>query len=352
MLDDETGRERWTTPPLARFLGDPVRDLIRERGVIDQMPSGEPFNPKEAIPLISNGRLFIVLRSGGVIAFDLADASEPLWVTNRTMEQVHLAKVTEFGLVLTGLHRRLDAPAGQKELVPRVLVLDPADGRVGHTIRPWGRSGIKWMCADPLGTVVYASAGAIEAIDSDSGAKLWTNTNYTVADARNGWLAGNRVYIEDREAEMRSITLADGSVTASFAVPGHGEWSSKELQDLEGAGDNVYTRYRQRIVQYDPRGVVIGADAITGNRDYAWLLPVENGLILISRFKTEQAIMPDQNGRRTQHTYRIYDLSENCKDRGEIELHPISQRLFDAAAIDGWLLLSTQTDTMALPMAP
>ena len=60
----------------------------------------------------SHGRLFIVLRSGGVAAFDLEDGTEPLWVVPQTLEQVH-----EERLVVG----RVD---GRRHLHPQRLQLD------------------------------------------------------------------------------------------------------------------------------------------------------------------------------------------------------------------------------------
>ena len=54
--------------------------------------------------------------------------------------------------------------------------------------------------------------------------------------------------------------------------------------------------------------------------------------------------------RRTSHVYRIYRLTDSCALKGEpLELEPITQRLKDAALADGWLLLSFEGQTVAVP---
>ena len=39
-----------------------IRNLIQERGVREQMPGGEPFDPKQVLPLVMAGQLVLVQR--------------------------------------------------------------------------------------------------------------------------------------------------------------------------------------------------------------------------------------------------------------------------------------------------
>ena len=55
--------------------------------------------------------------------------------------------------------------------------------------------------------------------------------------------------------------------------------------------------------------------------------------------------------RRTHQIYRVYALSDNCRLIGEVlELPPMAEPLEHAALVDGWLLLSTATGSVAVPM--
>ncbi len=350
-LDARTGAERWSTPRLGRYLGEPVSDLIRERGVREQMPGGEPFNPKETLPLLSRDRLIIVQRSGGVLSFDLRDPAEPQWGQLALLEQVHLAEVHDFGIVLAGLQRQPDSPVSPAVLAPRILILDPEDGTVRHEIRPIGRSGVRWMSVGPLATLVYGTAEGMEAVDLLTGTKRWTNQAYETMETQSGWPVDDLVLIEDREGSLRAVDLERGSVSDRFVPPLQGDWDPLELQDVLIADGRLYARYRERVVQYDGQGRALGADVTTDSRDYDWVLPVEDGLLVLSRFQTEQAIIPDRSGRVTQHSYRIYRLAPDCKLRDEsYVLPPITQRLVQVETIDGWILLSTPTETLAIPL--
>ncbi|MEE9129961.1 MAG: hypothetical protein V3T84_08065, partial [Phycisphaerales bacterium] len=103
--------------------------------------------------------------------------------------------------------------------------------------------------------------------------------------------------------------------------------------------------FGERIVRFDASGEVLGADSISDERDYKWLLPTDDRLVLISRSESRQG----QRRRRTQHTYRLYSLSENCKLMGDsVELPPVSEPFDRAAVIDGWILLSSPSETVAI----
>jgi hypothetical protein len=68
--------------------------------------------------------------------------------------------------------------------------------------------------------------------------------------------------------------------------------------------------------------------------------------------RVTQALVPDQPGRRAQQwEYLIYVLSENGKVLAEpLTLKALTERVQQAALIDGWLLLSTQSDTVPIPL--
>ncbi|MHC4989723.1 MAG: PQQ-binding-like beta-propeller repeat protein, partial [Planctomycetota bacterium] len=351
MLEPSSGRELWSTPPLSRHLGDALRDLVQDGGVREQMPSGAPFDPTETLPLVRNRQLILARRSGGALLFDQSDGTEPIWTAPETLEEVHLAEFHELGIVLAGQHRQLQGNA-PGELVPSLVILDPDDGTIRKRIRPLTGAGVKWMCVTPLGSLIYATSGGIEAVDIVTGTKRWTNLAYEITDTQRGWVHGPRVVIEDRDRYLRAISVVDGSISEPFDGPPHGDWDELELQDLQLVADRLYVRYRQRVIRYDDRGAVVGADVVTDQRDYRWLVPIDGGLLLVSRHQTEHARIPNQRGRRTEHVYRIYRLSENCKVISQMELPPVTQAFTEAVAIDGAILLSNQAQTLVIPMRP
>ncbi|MHC4419571.1 MAG: hypothetical protein ACYS1E_03135 [Planctomycetota bacterium] len=74
-------------------------------------------------------------------------------------------------------------------------------------------------------------------------------------------------------------------------------------------------------------------------------------MLLVSRFKSEQVMVPAESRRRTEHTYRVYAVSENCGLVDEtVQLPPLTERLGAAAVMDNWLLLSTSSETLAVAL--
>ncbi len=174
-----------------------------------------------------------------------------------------------------------------------------------------------------------------------------------------GWLAAGQLIIEcpvrpaDGVNPLRAVALADGAMSDPFEMPEHGEWDRLDLRQLLVDRDHVFARYGERIVRFGPGGNVLGADAVNTHRDYRWLLPAADRLLLVNRFKSEQVMVPGEARRQTQHTYRVYGLSQNCRLLGEgVELPALPERLETAAVIDGWLMLSTGTETLAVAMPP
>ncbi|MDY7108800.1 MAG: PQQ-binding-like beta-propeller repeat protein [Planctomycetota bacterium] len=345
--DAATGRIRWSTPRLADHLDAP---LARERGLADRMPDGLPFDSRETIPVIGREQMYLVQRTGGVAAFSRADGAFPLWTRDRTLEEVHLAAAHEFGLVLAGRARSIDAPGDG--LIPRLIVLDPRRGAVLHRLRPQGRSGVRWMMTEPGGGLLCATADGIECIDLLRGRRRWTNIALDVMNAPRGWRAGGRVIIErETGGGLLALRLADGALDGRFDVSAAGDWDPMRLDALHLDGDAVIARYRQRLIRYDAEGRILGADAIVGRRDYRMLLLAEDRLIVISQSNSRQVLRGDGLGRETHRTYRIYVLSEDGRLEAEpAELPAFTERLDEAALLDGRLLLTAGGQTLALPL--
>jgi hypothetical protein len=337
------------------------------------------------------------------MALSASDGVTRLWGPRLSLEQVHLAAVSDGALVLAGLARELpgddgpDADRSPGTLVPRIVVLDPMTGLPAFgndgIVRPSGRSalalgaaGVKWLtiAAAPLSTLVYGTAVGIDAVDLHSGQRVWFNASYGTLDTQGAWNLGGvghgrRLVFQDQRARLRSIDLVSGVCSEQFQQPPGPDWDANEFKSLlvlghgtavasaqEPAGSPappIWAHYRQRIVQYDPgSGEVTGCDAVTDpQRDYRWAVPVswqrgageaEPGIIAVS-VASRQADVPGRGGRRTQYEYTVYRFSANGKTLGEPYVTPLlSERVQQVTAIDGTLLLSTLTSTLAVPMTP
>jgi outer membrane protein assembly factor BamB len=346
-LDPRTGDERWTTPRVREHLGDPVRDLSQARDVQAQMANGRPFDPGESLVRRGSRSLVIVRRTGGVIAFAPTDGAV-LWSVEETLDEVHLARLHDYGLILAGLERQVDV-RGEVRMAPRVLVLDPDKGTTLHDFQPRSRSAVIWQEVSPLGTLVYGTADGIELFDLLGGRRRMANITYAAMGSQRAWTGDESIVVRDRVAGLRALDPETGDLGDPFAPPTHGEWDPLDLRAVRVEDGRVYVRYKQRVVRFDDTGAVLGADVVSDDRDYRWLVPTADRLLVLSS-RTEQSLIPDREGRRTQYIYRIYPLSENCKLLGEpLELKPFRQRVDTITAVNGWLLLSTHARTVAIP---
>jgi outer membrane protein assembly factor BamB len=359
MLSAADGTVQWTAQPLGAIVANPaVAELarIRSPGAQDRMPDGDVFDPRQTMALANSRALIMIQRTGAIAAVDLADGSTVLWQNQQAMEQVHLAMLVDDALILTGLSRPVDATSGAKtaDTAAAIVILDPLTGQPafegGAMVRPHARGGVRWFTIAPMGRMVYGTADGIEAVDLFTGERPWTTTDFAAVQTQRGWSDGDRLVIEDQRGRLRSVNPADGTVSVAFDQPGRSDWEALDLRNLMFVGDRVVAHYKQRVVVYDMNGVVVGADVITDERDYQWLLPADQCLVLVSR-RTLQVLQPDQSGRRTQHVYRVYALSHNGRALSDaLELNPLPDRVQNVQLIDNWLLMSLQDTTLAIPM--
>jgi hypothetical protein len=355
MMDPADGSQRWIIRSVNEVMGEPAR----RPGVgapSALLPRGEPFNPARLRPLLGPDALVIVRGSGEVMALDPDDGRTRLWsrLGQRPMVEVHRAALGDAALVLTGGKRAV----GGRETEAAIAVLSPRTGETLAEIAPLGGAAVRWMAIGPLGALVYGNGAGVEAVDLLSGGPVWSDEAPEAAQTPRGQLAGNAVIVESALARpdgganpLRAFRLGDGTRTEPFDAPGRGEWDRLDLRELVISEGRIFARYGQRVVRYSDTGAVLGADVVSDHRDYKWLLPTADRMLLVSRFKSEQVMVPAESRRRTEHTYRVYAVSGNCGLVDEtVQLPPLTERLGAAAVIDSWLLLSTSTETLAVAL--
>jgi len=360
MLNTLDGSVRWSTPPLAELLGDAAAAMRVRAGVRDQMPNGDPFDHSEILPVVNGNLLVLVQRAGGVAAFDLANGAAAKWTQRQTLEQIHEVIVHDSAIALAGFVRQVVGEAVGNEaalFTSKLLLLDPATGQPlpgnDELLQPLSRVGVKWMAITPLAQLVCGSSEGVDVFNLLTGRRTMATAEYAALDSQRGWQLGDTTVLEDNRTRLRTINTASGKLSEPFEMPLRGEWDPLELRHLFIVGDRLVAHYPQRVVNYDPAtGGVIGADMVSDDRDYRWLLTAADRTLAISG-RTEQAPMNEAGGggRRTQYVYRVYALSENGKvleDR--LDLEPLPERVQHAQLINGWLLLSTNSDTLAVPM--
>ena len=74
-------------------------------------------------------------------------------------------------------------------------------------------------------------------------------------------------------------------------------------------------------------------------------------MVVISHYDTRQVEVPATDLRQTQHRHRIFSVTDNCRLVGEIiDLPPVKRRIRTMRLLDGWLLLSSTSETLTVPM--
>ncbi|HWB19914.1 MAG TPA: PQQ-binding-like beta-propeller repeat protein [Phycisphaerales bacterium] len=344
----ENGSVAWTTAPASELL--PASALtVRDR--TQQLPDGRTFEPAKIFPLANTNHLVLLQASGAVTALSRTDGKTVAWSSPKLMDQVFLAIMNDSLLILAGRGLPPDADPQAADLEAQLMVIDAESGKIIGTRVPISESGIRWMTLDPLGRLVFATGDNIMSINAFTLERRWLNTQPAAIETRNVWALDNALVVEDRASGLRTLNWHTGALSGAFDGPTRGEWDPLDIDDVQGARGNIVARFGQRMVVFDVRGSIVGADVVNEDRHYNWLFPTSDHLIVVSAH-AEPVTSDRPGGSRYQYTYRIFNFSDNGKLLDyPLELpFPLQQRVQNIAAIDGYLIFSTDTDIMALPL--
>jgi len=341
-IDRVTGRERWMTPALAEIV--PVPLLAAGIGN-EAMPDGREFDARDTIPLADDERGALVRRSGGVAVFDRATGAL-LWSVERTLDRVHSARLLDVGLVLSGLER---VSGGGFE--PRVLVLDlDHRGGVRSRLRPQCGRELNWTDIDGLGRFVCAGEDGVELFDLHDGRRRWVNSAMGLSNSTGGVIGEISTLVEDRTGRPRVIRLADGFSEGAVASPPLGDLALEHPEYMSAEGTEFVLRFGRRLVRYDATGEVIGADSVLEDRNYLVAARTRDYFHTLSLVASDQVRIAPDAPSQTQRLYRIYAFSSNGRLEYEpTELPPLVKKIRAVRALEGVLLLSTDTETLAVP---
>ncbi|HRQ75362.1 MAG TPA: PQQ-binding-like beta-propeller repeat protein [Phycisphaerales bacterium] len=381
LLRASDGAERWTMPRLDEYINDPLLLMGRNREIREQMPSGEPFDPREIIPLFDDGALVVISRTGSVVGFDLSPlaidrahaAGRPAWARSETLEKVHLAELRDGLLVLAGMQRQA-APGGRASgraaLVPAVLVLDARTGEPIHRRKPAltpplseavdepRTDGWSWMQLAPGGVLIAGWRGGIDVFDLLAGERLGAMVGDAAEQTRQGLaLSGERFVFEDVTGTLRAGMIESLQRSEAFDRAPVSDFSNDAAGSIAliplaspnrvagGWPVDFISHQPARLVRYSANGDIRGVDIIRDERFYQWVLRGQGKLVIVS------AATPPNMGRRSPQMYRLYVVSENCRLLDEpVQLSLLQDSFQDAALMDGWLLLSAPNGTLAVPM--
>lgn len=351
-IDLSDGRVRWTTPSVDQLDRDAVDQIRRDRSSMDLMPNGLPLNPAEVLAYLTDEKVMFVRRTGEVFAVDLRLGEPIVTLAKKTIEEVHEAHVTDFGVVLVGRSVPLGGRAVGSERVPVIALVSRATGEILLRVEPTGAAGVIWSALTGLGELVYGTDAGVEMMSLHTGERVWRQHGSAGQATRRGWVMDRNVLVETSAGSLRAIALETGAMSEPFYRPTSALGGSNSLLvDVVRDRDRIFAQFADRIVRVTEDGAVQGKDAISDERDYRKLFPAEDRYVLLSKVGTQQVRDTVQQVSKTKHYYRIYSLSANGALLQEgSDLEPLDESIRDAVLVDGWLMLSTGTATFAVPM--
>lgn len=408
LINSKTGAPIWTTLDGESMFGETPRRRRdasggRESGFepargaggfgreIGHNESREPFDPAEMLPLVSGHHAFLIRRDGYVAKIDLNQGPTPAWISPRLLDEVHHAATLDDIVVLAGLTRDRSSSTGtnatrrHEALKPIIVVLKAETGHMAFDDQPLhllsgesigqmtelrtesNRLAITWMHLDGHGLLLCGTADGVQAWNVKSGSFLWMNTAEKIRGSARGWLAGGKAVVETHEGDLISLDLSNAGIAHEIGSTANtlggaggrlGVWGPVRDVIVDGAlpeNGRILVHHPQRIAWYDANGRAVGADSIQDERNFRWVLPASDRVIAINAHQPQQQPLPGRldgsgGGRRTHHVYSIYALSDNGRLLDEpLQLPALFEPVRDAHLVDGWLMLSTSTHTIAVP---
>lgn len=340
-LDPATGEVRWSTPDVSRLLPAPDRHAINADGFL---PDGRMFQPWEILSRPIDAGVLLVRRDGAASLVDRVDGRTVIWSRRGLLDRVHGVS-SGGGLV----HIHGSGVDDRGEVVGRLVSLDPASGRIvlDETI---DSGEIRWAVPDPLGRVAVGTSTEVHVLDPIGsmlgGGDRWRRRRTGAEEARLGWISNGDLVLLDDTSAIVVWDLATGRVEADrWAIPeDRQELLGRPLATLD-LGDRRVLHLDARLVMHDPDGDLLGMDAmaIPGRRDQR-VLPVQDGLLLVTR------ITAGAPGGAVHRIQRL-DSEAGLKLVGQPFEIAGGRPYTDVRVVDGWLLLSTEVETHAVPMS-
>ncbi len=352
-IEVATGRVEWVNPSVAELFRplDPAapHPLEGQRPV----PGGtEPWRAGEVLPFVVEGGLVLVRRDGEVACLDLEDGRTVRWSLTAPLEAVFQADAGPMGVVLAGRGRD-DSGAS----VPVTVWIDPE----GVVRRRWSDSidgDARWIRLSPLGEVAWGTGEGVEvrSIAAGDGAAdgRWQAIGGWARNTWDAWLLGDRVLLRQGDDRLEARHLADGTAwrePSAYEAPRRdgpltvfvGLWA-----DRAGAT----AMYGDRVVRFGPRGELAGIDAVSEDRNFLLATEAEDEIVVLS-FRGAGPTTDAEGTPRTEFVYAAYrfGLSDGLRQRGPaLEIRTLGPRFDAIRAIDGWLLLSSPTSSVSVPL--
>jgi outer membrane protein assembly factor BamB len=354
--------------PAMRSVLSPEALLEAGRPPNQQMPSDAPFIASQVVPLVLGGRLVVVRRNGDVAAFDLNDLTATAWRIDRVLDQIYEIATTEWGIALGGRAKGTNPDEALVGGPPSVVVLEGRNGRVLTREELADEDDVRWLSLFDTGEVAVGARSAVAVFDAIGGGDggraplRWRHAGIEVNDSLGGVRIGRTLLLSTSlgmQTTLVALDLASARIEPQrFRAPPRLDGGRGDLRGItrhvDGLRDTWIMRSRDRVVAFDADGAVVGEDAVADDgRDFAGILPIKDGVVVVSNGVPRQMPSIDGGAMRFEYSYFLYRLSvvDGLRLLGPaIKVRTIGQRAERWTIIDGRVVVSTNTSTLVVPV--
>jgi len=351
VLDAATGVVEFSTPRSSEIWA--AGNDAPERPDGGAAPDGGAFVPVQVLPYCDGDSLVLVRRNGDLARFDCMGQGAAPRTARGVLRQVFSASLDDGFLALAGRGGPRSNPR------PQALCLDARTLEPRHAIEPVSGQEIRWVRATALGEIFLGTAAGIErwVVGADGTPRpvlVTVASDVAATDAPN--LLGARILVLDRNDRPLLLPIYDGPI-APLEYPGEtdgGEMGqSASLRGLLPLESGLLVHLENRCILLGHDGTVRGVDSMAGERNFAFVLPTQDALLVFNGLGGRQVPGAGAGAFRIDFSYLLQrvDPAKGLRLEGlPLELRCPNQRADRALVVDGWVLLSSSQGTLAVPL--
>lgn len=320
------------------------RELARVGSVRDILPPGNATRTE--LECLRCGPSLIILRKDGAMACLDLDGLGLRW-TAEPEESILCGDASAWAVVTVR--------PGQDDGPPRVTLRDTTSGQIRFqgTV-PTAIGEPRWVRANAHGVLIGASLGVAMLELADGLPPRWQRANLpTKPDWKELWAPW--LLLKDRQEELLGIDLEIGSLRRDFMALNRGPSPGGPVVDVRPLQEGLLVHRTNRLSLHARDGSILGVEA--SGREELWELiaPAGGGLVVSRLERLRQGAGVDRSKPvGVGHVALLHTLDPTqglrlCAapmrvdtGRGQVE---------DIDVIEGWVLLSADQRTAAIPTA-
>ncbi len=346
-VDAVTGLELWRTSDFNELLG-PLAAADADPNGMRTLPEGAPFFPGQVLPMMAGGKLNLVRRDGCAASIALRDGSSV--VASHLLAQVFM---TAGDAELLALGGRLGA---EQQGQSAVLLCDPVTLKPVASFATASGGDVRWIRRSSSGLIAVGTTAGVEMWTLDAAPNgLDARFQMGVADARTWdstsplWCE-NRLFALDRNGRLFSMDAWSGAVLEVGFGDGAADFA-RVVRTISRFGTGVVAHADSRIALIDAHGRLIGRDGTVGEPNFIAAILGEDRIVLVNGVGARQTPNATRTALVSEYVYFLntLDPAQGLRISGPtLEVHSTNQRFSRAIGVDGWVLLSNDSRTLAV----